>query len=214
MATMWRAKLGRSSRRRAEARAARRIRNVDRGWVEASHLPFRSSVRQIRPCGPTILLLIASFAACDQKLERTFKDTEGRTFSGTCRPSGCELERSSGSPTTPEKTAVRLGGAGRLVGVCDVVPSAASASSAAAGDCRALVCSADSDCPAIPPDSTGHCLNGLCIDPAQQLNTRDAVMLCLAGTGLGRSKPEQVERYALALNCGTPCQIPTPCRKP
>jgi hypothetical protein len=39
-------------------------------------------------------------------------------------------------------------------------------------------------------------------------------MLCLAGTGLGRETPAQVERYALALNCGNPCRIPTPCAQP
>jgi hypothetical protein len=39
-------------------------------------------------------------------------------------------------------------------------------------------------------------------------------MLCLSGTGLGRETPAQIERYALALNCGSPCKIPAPCAQP
>ena len=39
-------------------------------------------------------------------------------------------------------------------------------------------------------------------------------MLCLSGTGLGRETPRQIERYALALNCGKPCPCPRLVRSP
>jgi hypothetical protein len=39
-------------------------------------------------------------------------------------------------------------------------------------------------------------------------------VLCLSGTGLGHETPEQVERIALARHCGTPCEVPSPCRQP
>jgi hypothetical protein len=38
-------------------------------------------------------------------------------------------------------------------------------------------------------------------------------MLCLWGKGLGRDTPKQVERLSMALNCGTPCKVPAPCRQ-
>ena len=80
--------------------------------------------------------------------------------------------------------------------------------------CRPLVCQDDKDCP--PAHGLGHgtCVNGLCTEPANAISAADAVLLCLAGTGWGKGSPEQVERYALALNCGTPCKIPSPCRQP
>jgi hypothetical protein len=39
-------------------------------------------------------------------------------------------------------------------------------------------------------------------------------MLCLAGTGKPGNTPLQVQRYAMALNCGSPCKVPAPCRQP
>jgi hypothetical protein len=47
-------------------------------------------------------------------------------------------------------------------------------------------------------------------DPAEAIGVQDSVMLCLSGTGLGRETPAQIERYAMALNCGNPCKIPAP----
>ena len=101
---------------------------------------------------------------------------------------------------------------GRLVGICDVAPGGTVPETP--GDCRALVCQADTDCPPAHGLKNGQCLNALCADPAQPLVTPDSVMLCLAGSGLGNSEPRQIERYALALNCGTPCKVPAPCRQP
>jgi hypothetical protein len=60
----------------------------------------------------------------------------------------------------------------------------------------------------------GQCLNHHCGDAAEPLGVQDAIMLCLAGTGLGRKTAAQIERYALALNCGSPCTVPAPCPQP
>jgi hypothetical protein len=60
----------------------------------------------------------------------------------------------------------------------------------------------------------GQCLHHRCSDPAAALSVQDSIMLCLAGTGLGRETPAQIERYALALNCGSPCTVPAPCQQP
>jgi hypothetical protein len=59
----------------------------------------------------------------------------------------------------------------------------------------------------------GQCVHGRCSDPAEAISVQDAILLCLAGTGTGRETPAQIERYALALNCGTPCRIPAPCQQ-
>jgi hypothetical protein len=86
------------------------------------------------------------------------------------------------------------------------------------GDCRALACAADSDCPptsgGAPRATTGTCVGSLCVEPSHELGAEDAIFLCLAGTGLGHERADQVTRYALALNCGTPCRVPAPCRQP
>jgi hypothetical protein len=60
----------------------------------------------------------------------------------------------------------------------------------------------------------GQCLNQRCSDPAQEIGVQDSVMLCLSGSGLGRETPRQIERYALGLNCGSPCRVPAPCPQP
>jgi hypothetical protein len=78
-------------------------------------------------------------------------------------------------------------------------------------DCRPLICSNDGECPPVHGLETGACVGSLCVNPANSLIAEDAVMLCLAGTGVGHEKPAQVERYALALNCGEPCAVPAPC---
>src|SRR5690606_6755934 len=116
----------------------------------------------------------------------------------------CRFERRSAPPVAPHKAEVALSSSGRMVGICDRAP----ASSPPIDDCRVLVCRSDQDCPPQHGLETGHCLNGFCINPEQPLNQSDAVLLCLAGTGLGRKAPKQVERFAMALNCGDPCRIP------
>lgn len=148
---------------------------------------------------------------CQRVSERTLKDTEGRSFLAKCNREGkCELSRAEAAPVAADKVGVSLHAPGRVVAVCDV----AAATPAETSDCRALVCRVDEDCPPNHGLPNGTCVNGLCTEPSNALNRDDAVLLCLAGTGLGRESPQQAERFALATNCGSPCVVPTPCRQP
>lgn len=156
-----------------------------------------------------IACMTISFIACRRVSERTLRDTEGRAFEARCDRDGrCELSAVDGSPETPP----RIAKLGRLMAFCPA--SAGEAEMPPLGECRALVCEADPDCPPAHGLRDGTCVNGLCIDPAGQLDQSDSVALCLAGTGLGRTSPTQVERFALGLHCGTPCKVPSPCRQP
>ncbi|HEY4105518.1 MAG TPA: hypothetical protein VGM44_16580 [Polyangiaceae bacterium] len=144
--------------------------------------------------------------------ERTLTDTERRTFTAKCERSGaCTFTQISGVKRQDGRTNQILQTNGRLIGICDVEPGQTSST---VWDCRPLVCHEDADCPPGHGMKDGQCLNSLCADAAQPLATPDSVMLCLAGTGLGREEPRQIERYALGLNCGTPCKVPAPCRQP
>jgi hypothetical protein len=148
---------------------------------------------------------------CQNSGPRSVRDSEGRTFSATCKEGApCKFEQKSG-PRRAEKPAQSLLVGGRLLGICDV-----KAGEAPEGpyECRPLGCESDTDCPPLHGMKDGQCLNRRCSDPAEAIGVQDAVMLCLSGTGLGRATPAQIERYALALNCGTPCQVPAPCPQP
>ena len=148
---------------------------------------------------------------CQNSGPRTLRDTEGRTFKATCKADApCQLEQLSG-PKSLDKPAQSLLVGGRLVGVCDVK---AGEPPQGPFDCRPLDCTQDEDCPPLHGMKEGQCLHRRCSDPAEALSVQDSIMLCLAGTGLGREAPRQIERYALALNCGSPCQIPAPCAQP
>jgi hypothetical protein len=150
--------------------------------------------------------------SCKSVSERHLQDTEGREFLAKCQRSGeCTLSQSFGAKPEGGKTELALSQTGRLIGICDVLPGQGPDTPA---DCRALVCQTDTDCPPSHGSKDGHCLNALCTDPAQALVSPDSVMLCLAGSGVGREQARQVERYALGLNCGTPCKVPAPCRQP
>jgi hypothetical protein len=162
------------------------------------------------PFAPVLALLLSTLG-CRGPSERVVRDTEGRTFSMQCSDSGCTVARISGSSVSAEKNGGALHAPGRVVTVCDVVPGLEPGPSS---DCRALACEDDANCPAAHGASHGTCRNKLCIEPRNDLTVDDAVVLCLAGTGLGRAGPGQVGRYAMALNCGTPCKIPGPCLKP
>ena len=137
-------------------------------------------------------------------------DTEGRRFAMTCADAVCNYERKVGSPVSKAKALVEVQTSGRVVGICDV----AAGGEPEQGDCRALVCKTDRECPPMHGLEAGHCVNDLCTSPDKELGTADAVLLCLAGTGLGLNAPKQVERYAMAMNCGRPCVVPAPCRQP
>jgi len=157
------------------------------------------------------LCALLGSAGCRRLSERTLRDTEGRVFSATCdRDQRCKIEQKSGPKRGDAKTEVTVSASGRLIGLCDVMPNGEPESPA---DCRALLCDDDDDCPPGHGMKDGQCLEGYCSDAARELAPSDAVMLCLARTGLGREQPRQVERYALALNCGSPCRVPAPCKK-
>ena len=175
-------------------------------------------VRLVHPMQKAILISSCCVCAllvvsgCRRVSERTLRDTEGRVFTATCdRDQRCKVVQNSGSKRGDGRTEVALSSNGRLIGLCDVRPEAEPDSPA---ECRALVCESDDDCPPGHGMKDGQCLEGYCSDAAKEVAPSDAVMLCLAGTGLGREQPRQVERYALALNCGSPCRVPAPCKKP
>lgn len=148
---------------------------------------------------------------CQKATARQLHDSEGRSFDAECSPEGsCQLHQNAG-PRRAGKPEQILQSSGRLVGICDV---AAGETSAEPYDCRPLSCKSDPDCPPAHGMKDGQCLNGRCSDPAQPLAVSDSIMLCLASTGLGRESQQQIDRYAMALNCGEPCRVPKPCQKP
>jgi hypothetical protein len=150
-------------------------------------------------------------SACRNVSTRELRDSEGRTFVAECdRRGNCKLERRSHQPQSDAKAGLALYAPGRVVGICDVADGADPESPS---DCRPLICENDESCPPAHDLPHGSCLDGVCIDASNELSVPDAVMLCLAGTGLGRTRPEQIERFAMAQNCGTPCAIPKPCRQ-
>ena len=163
--------------------------------------------------GFSVLVFLLTAVGCKSVSERRLLDTEGREFLAKCRRSGeCAITQLSGLKRSDGKNSLLLSQTGRLIGICDVADGQTSADTPT--DCRALVCQTDTDCPPSHGLKDGQCLNALCTDPAQPLVSQDSIMLCLAGAGLGRDQPRQIERYALGLNCGTPCKVPAPCRQP
>lgn len=155
---------------------------------------------------------LALSASCKRVSERTLLDSEGRAFSAKCDRAGeCQLAQRAGPLRGHGRSDLTLTRTGRLVGICDVTPGQTPENPS---DCRPLVCQSDADCPPGHGLKNGQCLNALCTDAAQALGPSDSVMLCLAGSGLGREEPRQIDRYALGLNCGNPCKVPAPCRQP
>jgi hypothetical protein len=151
-------------------------------------------------------------AGCKSTSERQLQDSEGRRFSAKCERSGeCSLSQLGGAKRQDGKTELALTHTGRLVGICDVTAGHAPDGPM---DCRPLVCQTDADCPPAHDLKNGQCMNALCTDPALPIVSADSIMLCLAGSGLGNEQARQVERYALGLNCGSPCKVPAPCRQP
>ncbi len=164
--------------------------------------------------GSTLRLLLATglcLAGCKRVSERTLTDTEGRSFRASCDREGhCALKREAAEPVSADKSELAVHVTGRLVTICDVVPNKKPQD---VTDCRALLCTQDSECPPSHGLRDGACVSGLCTEPSNAVGRDDAIMLCLAGTGLGNGGPAQVDRYAMALNCGNPCLIPKPCRQ-
>lgn len=166
------------------------------------------TIRALTPSALAAFILCS--LGCENSSGVALVDTEGRRFKLSCEQSPCELLRISGKSSSPDKPKLTLQTSGRVVGICDVAPDA----EPEPGDCRALICQADKDCPPLQGLEQGSCVNQLCVSPENELGSADAVLLCLAGTGLGRNAPKQVERYAMAMNCGRPCRVPAPCRQP
>ena len=159
-------------------------------------------------CLSTLVALTA--LACRKNPEFSLQDSEGRRFLLRCdQDLECRLEQQSGPREAASKTEVRIHMPGKVTGVCAVAPGKDLESPS---DCRPLVCQSDAQCPPAHGMAHGTCLGRLCIEPSQPSATvDDAVMLCLAGTGLGRKSQLQTERYAMAVNCGSPCKVPAPC---
>lgn len=165
-------------------------------------------------CWPVGLLgaVLGVTAACNRGTERYLVDTENRQFLARCAGDGsCSVAAVGEAKAPAAATTVRLRATGRIVGICG--PLAAEALPAAA-DCRPLVCESKEQCPSAQGMTDGVCIDGLCREPSQVINSDDAVMLCLAGTGVGPRTALQIERLALGLNCGSPCVVPKPCRQP
>jgi len=153
--------------------------------------------------------MLSVVAGCEETLDVQLRDTEGRVFAAKCdEEDNCALTQKSG-PQWPGATHFRLESPGRLIGVCSVEsPDETTVGS----ECRALECNKNSECPPIFGMKYGSCISGLCGDARHEVNSRDAVLLCLAGLGVGDSSKGQLDRYALAVNCGSPCTIPKMCR--
>jgi hypothetical protein len=140
-------------------------------------------------------------AGCQRDGTFEMIDTEGRTFTVTCKQSGgCNIaaQRASGAVPT-------LRGDVRVLGVCDRDGPVIS--------CRPLSCESDSDCPVV--DGVERtCGRALCSDPSRKLTRTDVVMLCMAGTGVGYDDARQRERYAAALASPESSPLPAGCRNP
>ena len=142
--------------------------------------------------------------ACKDKAKLIeVNDTEGRTITVTCTEGGsCQVGRPEGA--IPE---FQLRTPGRVATLCPAGPESDPVL------CRPLVCRADADCPWAIGLEQGSCVNGLCTEPSHGVTKADSIALCMAGTGIGRTSPKQVELYAMAIQCGDPCKVPTVCRQ-
>ncbi len=161
----------------------------------------------------TTICAIATIAVCALACSRTetiqLKDTEGRGFIAWLKESQVVRVTKNEPPNRDEQFTIER--KGYLVAVC---PGSATSAEVPIAQCRGLVCRADQECPPAHGLKQGTCINGLCIEPSNSIGPDDAIMLCLAGTGVGDSLPSQIERFALGLNCGEPCKVPTPCKQP
>jgi hypothetical protein len=169
------------------------------------------------PVRMTVLVMSGLLGSCAKSANKTVIDSEQRPFilscdkSATCTVAPVTAPSNDRKKKAEEKSTYVLRASGRLVGVCGrFVPG----SSPQLADCRPLICQSDADCPPAEGLTRGVCINQLCTAPSHEINSDDAVLLCLAGTGGPNQTATQAERFALGLNCGTPCRIPKVCRQP
>ncbi len=170
----------------------------------------------LRPKGHASLRVVSLVSlvslGCEKPTTQQLTDTEGRVFDSSCQDGRCSLTQRSGPVAKIPGAVPRIMTPSRLLAVCDVKPGTASAPPDA---CRPLVCESDENCPVVASGSVrATCIGNLCVEPLGEIRAADSIMLCLAGTGLGRSTGRQAERYALGLNCGNPCKVPSTCRQP
>ncbi len=157
-----------------------------------------------------LLLLLCVVSGCSKEKPRSLSDTEGRKVKALCkREGGCKLKQVGGA-THEGHSKLSLHRDSRHVGLCSVNGEA----KPTPADCRPLVCEKNADCPPAHGMKHGNCINQYCVEPTAELAVADSIMLCLAGTGFGKTDPKQVGLYAMALNCGEPCKVPAPCRQP
>lgn len=162
-------------------------------------------VGRLAPAVTSLLFATGWLTGCRDERRIELRDTEGRRYQARCEPrKPCELAPNGGRETP------RLDQSGYLTLVCE----AAAPEAANIGLCRALECERDADCPPEPDLPKGMCLAGLCARADRALRVEDGIALCLAGTGVPKGSREQVERRAMALTCGAPCQVPSLCRRP
>lgn len=205
---------GRDPRKRGvrpETQASRSAGNPVR--ISGAQRTRLESVRFTPRYAEAVALAVGCVIGCKDadRSALPLRDSEGRLFDALCDGEGrCELSQKQGTKWSGDKTAHVIRTSGRVVGVCNIAPGGEVESP---GDCRALVCKSDNDCPPVGGLGTASCLSQFCTDLSRDLSPSDAAMLCLAGTGLGRDTTSQVERLALGLNCGSPCKVPLPCRQ-
>ena len=156
-----------------------------------------------------IAIVVVCASACSRTETNQLRDTEGRSFTASLKDNQVVGVTKNEPPNRDALFTIER--KGYLVAVC---PGSATSAEVPIAQCRGLVCRTDQECPPAHGLKQGTCISGLCIEPSNSIGPDDAIMLCLAGTGAGDSKPSQIERFALGLNCGEPCKVPTPCRQP
>lgn len=155
-------------------------------------------------------MLCLAAVACRNSEPVRVTDSEGRRFAVRCGDAGCSaepIEHSASAPRGAAKFSLQI--SGRLLGVCTAFGDAPPHP----GDCRPLRCSTDAECPAVRGEGYGTCVGAWCVEPSREPGTNDAILLCLAGTGVGHDSAQQAQRYAMAVNCGSPCVVPAPCKR-
>lgn len=152
------------------------------------------------------LLGAAFMCSCNAPHSLAVKDSEGRRFTASYSSDGTWRLAAAARPSTDTESPFELTHEGRVVGVCEKPDHNAY-------DCRPLRCQAADDCPRAP-DLGSDCSHGYCVDPAREFTRDDIIMLCMAGTGTGHDLAPQRERYARALESGTPPHVPAGCPAP